>query len=66
MPPNIGAAIRWVTSEPVEVLSMIGINPTIVEIAVIATGRTRFDVADRTASLISATDKGSVVAYLEH
>ena len=52
MPPSIGAAMRWVTSEPVEVLSMIGISPAMVESAVIATGRTRREVADKTASLI--------------
>jgi hypothetical protein len=37
--------MRCVTSEPVPWLSIIGTRPAIVEIAVIAIGLTRFEVA---------------------
>ena len=53
IPPTIGAAIRCMTSEPVPVPSMIGNKPTMVDVAVIATGRTRLDVPAWTASMIS-------------
>jgi hypothetical protein len=41
MPPTIGAAIRFMTSDPVPWLHMIGINPAMVEITVIILGLTR-------------------------
>ena len=62
IPPSIGAAMRWVTSEPVAVLSMIGMRPAMVDTDVITTGRTRLEVAVRTASLTSSGVKRAVLA----
>ena len=59
IPPNIGAAIRCVTSDPVPLLNIMGSSPAIVEIAVIATGLTRLDVAETIAFCISGNDNRS-------
>ena len=42
MPPTIGAAIRCITSEPVPLLNIMGIKPAMVEMAVMATGRSDY------------------------
>ena len=41
-PPTIGAAMRFITSEPVPWLHMIGSKPAIITDAVMIFGRTRF------------------------
>jgi hypothetical protein len=42
MPPTIGAAIRFHTSDPVPLAHMIGINPTNIVASVMNFGRSRF------------------------
>ena len=42
MPPTIGAAIRYHTSDQVPVAHMIGINPTNIVATVMSFGRNRF------------------------
>ena len=60
----MGAAMRWVTSEPVAVLIITDTNPATVETAVITTCLTRFDVAVTAIYFISSTLNG-LVASLE-
>ena len=50
IPPNIGAAMRRITSAPVPSLSMMGVSPANREAAVIATGLRRRAAPSRTAS----------------
>ena len=45
MPPAIGAAIRFHTSDPVPVAHMIGIRPTNIVATVMNFGRSRFAAA---------------------
>ena len=54
MPPIMGAAIRFMTSEPVPELHMIGSRPAMMAVAVMAMGRTRCEVPPSTASMTSA------------
>ena len=50
MPPTMGAAIRFMTSDPVPWLHMMGRSPTIVETTVIILGRTRITAPSMMAS----------------
>jgi spermidine synthase len=50
IPLSIGAAMRCVTSNPVARLSIVEINPALIDMAVIATGHTRIDVVNSTDS----------------
>ena len=47
IPPIIGAAIRFMTSAPVPVVHMIGINPPMIAATVIILGRSRCALHDR-------------------
>lgn len=46
-PPTIGAAIRFITSDPVPVLHMMGMRPAMMTEAVIAFGRILFTAPSR-------------------
>ncbi len=54
MPPIMGAAIRFMTSEPVPVVHMMGISPIMVDSTVIILGRTRWTAPSMTAASRSA------------
>ena len=55
MPPAIGAAIRFHTSDPVPVAHMIGIRPTNIVATVINFGRSRFAAPSTIAACRSAS-----------
>jgi len=59
MPPIIGAAMRWITSAPVPLLSMIGTRPARMTATVIAFGRTRCTAPSSMAASSVAVDSGS-------
>ena len=51
MPPIMGVAMRFMASEPVPVLHMMGSSPAMVEATVIILGRTRMTAPSMMASL---------------
>lgn len=66
IPPTIGAAILFITSEPIPVPSKIGSNPSMVVITVIILGRILFTAPSKMASLNPSSEPNNPFSYTSH